>query len=223
MSNNEVYATYPVSLIVKDRPCLVVGGGRVAARKIAGLVRAGANVTVIAPEIDPAISALDEAGRVVIKRRSYQAHDVIDSHYVITATGDRSVDAQVSHDAQAAGIWVNSADDPANCTAMLPAIYRDGPVSISVSTGGAAPALSVWIRDQIERVVSDRVGELALLMSAARDELHAQGRSTERLDWMSLLDGDLPELVNQGRIDEAKARIGQLITTDAADGHHATD
>lgn len=222
MSDNEVYATYPVSLIMTDQPCLVVGGGRVAARKITGLLRAGADVTVIAPEIDPAIEALGNAGRVAIKRRAYQAGDTAAFHYVITATGVRSVDTQVSHDAQAAGVWVNSADDPTNCTAMLPAIYRDGPVSIAVSTGGAAPALSIWLRDQIERVISDRVGELALLLSAARDELHAQGRSTEPIDWMALLDGDLPELVNLGRIDEAKALIAQRLAPGATDGHHAT-
>ena len=129
---------YPVTLNVSGRRCLVVGGGRVAARKVQGLVACGAEVTVIAPSICAELVALGPS-RIRLERRSYAPGDVAGFRLVISATGDPHVDGTVSAEAEALGIWVNSADDPAHCTFIVPSVHRDGPLTIAVSSGGASP------------------------------------------------------------------------------------
>ena len=139
---------YPVSLDVAGRPCLVVGGGPVAARKARALVECGAAVTVVAPGLSREMEALEPLLHAV-ERRPYRSGDVSAFRLVVTATGVPEVDGAVYAEAEAAGIWVNSADDPAHCSFILPAVHRDGAVTVSVSTGGLSPALASWLRDRI--------------------------------------------------------------------------
>src|SRR5580693_4725716 len=120
---------FPVSLDLSHRPCLVVGAGPVAARKAQSLLDCGARVTVVAPDI--AEPMRDLTSRLhTLETRAYRPGDVAGFQLVITATGDPAVDGAVAAEAEAAGIWVNSADDPAHCSFILPAVYRDGAVSI---------------------------------------------------------------------------------------------
>ena len=196
---------YPVSLEVAGRPCLVVGAGPVAARKAAGLLACGAVVTVIAPDVSAAMAALSP---LTVLRRPFTAGDTTAFRLVITATGDRAVDGAVSAEAEAAGIWVNSADDPARCTFILPSVHRDGAVTIAVSTGGASPALASWLRRRLG-TQCESVGDLARLLAEARRRLHEAGVSTETVRWEGLLDGPLPELVRAGRHTEALALIAE--------------
>ncbi len=171
---------YPVMLTVEGRRCLVVGGGKVAARKVEGLVVAGADVTVIAPTVDPSITALN----VTIEQRTYRRGDANAGYrLVITATDDPAVNAQVYADAEAAGVWVNSADDPEHCSFTLPAIHRDGDVTIAIGTAGQSPAFAAWLRDRVRESLpaglSDVVGQLA----AERRAVQQAGESTEGRDW----------------------------------------
>jgi siroheme synthase-like protein len=200
---------YPVSLVVADQPCLVVGGGRVAARKIQGLAAAGAFVTVVAPEIVPAVEELAAEHQMTLERRLYRAGEAASYRLVITATGIPEVDALVSADAGAGGVWVNSADDPEHCSFLLPAIHRDGPVTVAVSTGGASPALATWLRRQVADAIGDDVGALAGILETARRNVQASGRSTESVDWQAILDGPLPAMVREGRLDEARRLLGE--------------
>lgn len=204
-------AAYPVNLDVTGRSVLVVGAGRVAARKVAGLVAAGAHVTVVAPDVDPAIDELARAGRVDLERRAYRAGEAGAHRLVVTATGVPAVDAAVAADAEAHGVWVNSADDPANCSFILPAIVRDGPVSVAVSTSGTSPALASWLRDRIADLLGDATAEMAGLLAEGRARVKASGRSTESVDWRALLDGEFPDLVRTGRIDEARRLLDETV------------
>src|SRR3954470_20042365 len=134
---------YPINLRVSGRRCLVVGGGRVALGKVAGLLEAGAHVHVIAPHL------IDEFGTIAgleIEQRAYRDGDVVGHRLVVTATGDPEVNRRVFTDAEAAGIWVNAADDPDNCTFTVPARVRRGPLLVTFSTGGASPAVASWLR-----------------------------------------------------------------------------
>lgn len=211
----ELLGGYPVNLDVAGRPVLVVGGGPVAGRKAAGLVAAGASVTVVAPEVADVVEGLIEAGAVTHLRRHYAPGDAGRHRLVITATGVPEVDASVAADADAAGVWVNSADDQANCSFILPAIFRDGPVSVAVSTSGASPALASWLRDQLSEATSQLLGggvaDLAGLLSAARAQVKASGRSSETIDWRSLLEGPLPGLVRAGRLGDAQSLLDGAI------------
>src|SRR5207249_5177387 len=129
---------FPVNLRLAGKPCLVVGGGRVALQKVQALLEAGAHVRVVAPDIDPAISALPG---LAIERRPYLRGEAGEARFVIAATGDRAVNAVVFEDAEASGVWVNAADDPVHCTCTLPARIRRGPLLVTVSTGGHSPAV----------------------------------------------------------------------------------
>ena len=171
---------YPIVLDLAGAPVLVVGGGRVAKRKIDGLVAAHADITVVAPTIDEAVRSMPV--RVVSRR--YEPTDLDGVRLVVTATDDPSTNAAVSADARARGIWVNSADDPDNCTFTLPAIARDGVVTVAISTGGASPALASHLRAEIEQWLADiGAAGAAATLAAQRDELHARGESTESVDW----------------------------------------
>ena len=171
---------YPIMLDLTDVPVLVVGGGRVAQRKVEGLLRAGADVTVVAPHIDDGVRGLP----VRVVERSYEPRDLDHARLVITATNEAAVNAVVSADATRRGIWVNSADDPANCTFTLPAVARDGDVTVAVATGGASPALSSHLRGEIEAWLGEiGAGDAAATLAEQRAQLHAAGKSTESIDW----------------------------------------
>jgi precorrin-2 dehydrogenase/sirohydrochlorin ferrochelatase len=171
---------YPIMLDLTGVPVLVVGGGRIALRKLEGLLRVGAVVTVVAPEV---VEAVHDLGvRVVV--RGYEARDLDQVRLVITATDDPAVNAAVAADATARGIWVNSADDPTNCTFTLPAVARDGAVTVAVGTGGSSPALASHLRGELEKWLSEiGAGDAAKTLAAQRSEMQARGESTESIDW----------------------------------------
>jgi siroheme synthase-like protein len=194
--------SYPVSLDVSGRPCLVVGGGPVAAHKARGLVACGAVVSVIAPEVGADMEALAPSLHAV-QRRTFEPGDVSGYRLVITATGDTHVDGAVFRAAESSGVWVNSADDRAHSSFILPAVHRDEAVTVSVSTGGLSPALAVWLRDRVVAHCGTGVGTLAQMLGAARERLRHQGVRLDTVDWRALLDGPLPDLVDAGDMREA--------------------
>ena len=207
---------YPVVLRIEGRACLVVGGGRVAARKVGDLYECGAEVTVVAPDVDESIVVLAQSaerdGRLLrIARRPYRNGEASRYRLVITATGIAEVDRRAAADAESAGVWVNSADDADHCTFFLPSVHRQGPVTVSVSTGGASPALAAWLRRRIGAVLGPHLGALAVMLEGGRAELRAAGRPTSAVDWTALLDGDLPKLMREGRRDEAQRLVDEAV------------
>ena len=207
---------YPVSLRLHGLPCLVVGGGPVAARKARGLLAAGAVVTVIAAGIGDAMAQL---APVTILRRRYAPGDAGAFRVVVAATGDPEVDGAVFADAEASGVWVNSADDPDHCSLILPSVHRDGPVTIAVSTSGRSPALATWLRARLAEAGGPALGALAEILAEVRDQMKAAGVRTETFDWAALLDGPLPGLVAAGRMQEAADVVQGAISTSGL-GHH---
>jgi siroheme synthase-like protein len=203
---------YPVSLDVSGRSCLVVGGGKVAARKARTLLDCGADVTVIAPSLSAEMDAIVPS-LVALERRPYGRGDASAFRLVVTATGDPEVDGAVYADADAAGIWVNSADDRAHSSFILPAVHRDGAVTVAVSTGGRSPALASWLRTRLAAQCGDGLGTLAQLLGDAREHLTRAGVRSDAVDWAQLLDGPLPELVRSGDIDNARAIVETATTT----------
>jgi precorrin-2 dehydrogenase/sirohydrochlorin ferrochelatase len=194
---------YPVLLMLAGRPCLVVGGGPVAARKVEGLQAAGADVTVIAPEVSPEVVATGAR----TQRRAYQRGDAAGFRLVIAATDDPEVNAAVYEDAEAAGVWVNSADDPANCSFTLPAVLRRGDLTVSVSTAGHSPALARWLRDRIGDELGPEYEVLLRLLAERREALRSNGTPTEGMNWQDVLDSGMLDLVREGRLAEARERL----------------
>jgi precorrin-2 dehydrogenase / sirohydrochlorin ferrochelatase len=200
---------YPVNLVLAGRRCLVVGGGRVALTKVRGLVDARARVTVVAPEIAPDVAALAE----VVEARPYRPGEAAGFRFVIAATGDPGVNQQVFDDGEAAGVWVNSADDPQRCSAILPARVRQGRLTLTVSTGGHSPAVAAWVRARLADEFGPEYDDLIGMLSEAREEVRAQGLGTERLDWRQALDSGILDLIRAGRLEAAKERLRACLSS----------
>ncbi len=172
--------SYPVFLDLTDVPVLVVGGGRIGARKADGLIAAGASVRLVAAEVTDFVrrEAMSE-----VREKTFDESDLDDMRLVVTATGDFDVDQRISVASRARGIWTNAADQPVDCEFILPAIARTGRVTGAISTDGASPALARYLRDQVADLLDDRVGEIADVLAAERREIQAAGGSTEDIDW----------------------------------------
>jgi precorrin-2 dehydrogenase/sirohydrochlorin ferrochelatase len=200
---------YPVNLLLSGRPCLVVGGGAVAVGKARGLLDAGAAVHVVAPSVSEEMRGLP----VTWEERPYEAGEVAAYDLAITATDDAAVNRRVYEDGVAARVWVNSADDPANCTFTLPARIRRGALLVTVSTGGQSPAVATWVRRQLETQLGPEYATLVELVAEQREAIRTAGRSTEGLDWQAALDSGMLDLIREGRIHEAKERLQACLSS----------
>ncbi len=205
------HPAYPVNLLVAGKRCLVVGGGRVAAQKVRGLAEAEARVFVVAPRVGDDVRAVPD---VTWDERPYRAEDLDGCALVITATDDPAVNRQVFLDAEARGLWVNSADDPLNCTFTLPARVRRGDLLVTVSTSGRSPAVASFVRRWLEEQLGPEFETLLELVAAEREQLQREGRSTEGVDWQKAIDsGMLLELIREGRLAEAKERLQACLSS----------
>jgi siroheme synthase-like protein len=148
---------YPIFLDVSGRRAVVIGGGKVAFRKAAALLDAGAGVTVIAPEFDEGLRTL----RVERIEREYREGDLEGAHLAFAATNQRAVNASVAREAKALGIAVNVADSPSECDFIVPARVRRGYVNIAISTSGTNPSLAANIRRAVEKLLDDILREEA--------------------------------------------------------------
>ncbi len=150
MSGRAAITGYPVNLVVASRRCVVVGAGRIAARKIAALLDAGADVHVIAPEATAEVREWAEAGRLRLDDRKFEPADLDGAWLATTATGDPDVDHAVFAAAEDRHVWVNSADDPENCSFTLMSVVRSGDLVVTIGTGGRSPALASWLKARFE-------------------------------------------------------------------------
>lgn len=198
---------YPVNLRVAGRRCLVVGGGPVAAQKVAGLLECDAEVHVVAPRVTDVLADLAAAGRIHVELRPYRPSDLDGCRLVVTATDDPEVNHAVYEAGEAAGIWVNSADDPANCSFTLPSRVRQGPLLVTFGTGGHSPAVARWLQRTYAEEFGSEYVTLIEMLGDERRAIRASGRSTEGLDWQAALDSGMLDLIREGRLAEAKERL----------------
>jgi siroheme synthase-like protein len=155
---------YMACLDLTGRNVLVVGGGRVALEKVDGLIDCGARVTVVAPHVVPELARLE----VALIRRGYLSEDLEGRFLVVAATSTTSVNRRVYRDAEARSLLCNVVDVPELCSFILPAIHREDPITVAVSTGGASPALAQRLRDEIARVVGPEHAALARTLHELR-------------------------------------------------------
>jgi len=180
-------AQFPVNLNLAGRRVLVVGAGRIALRKTEQLLVADALVTVVAPDVHAGFADLP----VTVLRDVFAPAHLEGQRLVITATGVRDVDQEIFDLCESRGIWVNSADDPDRCTFTLPAVVRRGDLLVAVSTGGSSPALSSYLRRRLETVFGPSFADVVDDLSRERDRFHAEGISTETIDWAPIIDETL--------------------------------
>ena len=175
---------FPINLNLEGRSSLVVGAGRIGLRKTEQLLAAGARVTVVAPEVVGDFAGLP----VTIHQRAFELTDLDGQRLVITATGNRELDQLIYDTCEERGIWINSADDPERCAFTLPAVVRRGDLMVTVSTGGNSPALSSWMRQKLEALVGPEFEEVVNELAQERLLIHADGRSTEDIDWKPIIE-----------------------------------
>lgn len=200
---------YPVNLLLAGRRVLIVGGGQVAASKAQGLLAADAVVHVVALEVVPEVRAMP----LIWEERPYERGEVAGYRYVVACTDDAAVNQAVFDDGEAAGIFVNAADDPERCSVTLPARFDRGPLLVTVSTSGLSPALSGWLRDSLAEQVGPEYETLVTLLAEARAELVAAGRSLPVATWRKALDSGMLELIRDGRSGDARARLAAMLDT----------
>jgi precorrin-2 dehydrogenase / sirohydrochlorin ferrochelatase len=155
---------YVAVIDLDDRSVLVVGAGRVAHEKARGLLDCGAAVTVVAPRVSPEVAALP----VELLRRPYRRSDLDGRYLVVAATSDRAVNTRVFADAEARALLCNVVDVPELCSFILPALHREDPITVAVSTGGASPVLAQRLRDEIAKVVRPEHAALAVRLRERR-------------------------------------------------------
>ena len=189
---------YPVTLEVKNRRCLVVGGGGVALRKVQGLVEEGARVTVVAPEVVEPLAEMADRGEIDLERRPYHADAVSGWTLVFAATDDREINASVFRDAEEAGVWCNVADDPELCSFHLPARIRRGPLQIAIGSAGEAPFVVRRLRQLLERRFGAEWGEW--LSAAARYRGAVRGLKAPRDREEALFDRFFEATVDPDRL-----------------------
>ena len=195
---------YPVNLLVRGRRCVVVGGGRIAARKIEALLDAGAEVHVVAPELVDELQVARDAGRVTTTERAFEPSDLDGAWLATTATSTAAVNRAVFEAGEARRIWVNAADDPEHCSFTLMSVVRQGDLVVTVGTGGRSPALATYLKDHVTQEMGPEWAALLELLSEAREEMRSEGRSSETADWRRALDSGILDLVREGRDGEAK-------------------
>ena len=205
----------PLFLDIKKKPCLIVGGGFIAARKVVVLRRAHARVTVIAPEISTELQRKVKTNDIAWQKKKYTPEDLQGYQLVIAATDDRKVNAEVATHCREQNILVNAADDAKNCDFILPSIIDRSPVQIAVSTGGASPVLARMLRAKLENCTPAAYGKLANLVEDYRLAAKAKFASVDqrRKFWEHVLQGPIAELVFAGQQTAAQKLLQEAIET----------
>lgn len=204
---------FPLFLNLKQQPCLVVGAGGVAARKISLLCRAGADITVIAPEISDTVAAMQAEHNLNIIKKTFTANDLHHYRLVVSATNHEDVNQLVAKTAGEQNIPVNVVDNPALCSFIFPAIIDRSPIVAAVSSGGASPVLARLLRAKIESIIPPAFGRLGQLAEKFRMPVkqHIQIPAQRRIFWEQVLQGSIAELVFAGKEQEAERQIQQLL------------
>ncbi|MEO8332595.1 MAG: siroheme synthase CysG [Gallionella sp.] len=203
----------PIFLNIKDKQCLVVGGGEVAKRKAGVLLEAGAKVRVVAQQIDPALAGQQRVEAIVAR---FAAQHLDGAVLVIAATNDRSVNQQVSVLARARNLPVNVVDDPELCSFIMPAILDRSPLMVAFSSGGASPVLTRMMRGRLETMIPQGYSRLAAFAERFRETVKTRvtNPAKRRIFWENALEGVVAEKVLTGDEASAEAMLQQMLANE---------
>jgi siroheme synthase-like protein len=204
---------FPANLLLSRKRVVVVGAGRIAARKIDALLAAGASVHVVATDLGDEVRAWRDAGHVTLEKREFEPSDLDGAWLAFAATSDASVNQAVFAAGEDRRIFVNSADDPDNCSFTLMSVVRQRDLVVAIGTGGRSPALAAYLKDRLAQELGPEWAVLLDLLSEAREAERASGRSSEELDWRRALDSGMLELIRAGRTAEAKELLQTCLSS----------
>jgi len=204
---------YPIHLDIQNRNCLVVGGGGVGTRKVMALLKCGACVTVVSPEISERLKKVEESARLTLKYRPYRTEDLEGMFLVIGASDDETLNRKISNDAEDRNILCNIADRPEVCNFILPAIVRRDDLVITISTSGRSPALAKKLRKKLEGQFGEEYGVLLQLMGAIRNKLLSQAHEPEAHKplFEQLINSELVALIREAKTQDINALLYKVL------------
>ncbi len=199
---------YPMFLDLREKKCVVVGGGRVALRKVRMLLEFGGDVRVVSPECGPEIEELAASGKVSVERREYRAGDLQGATIAVAATGEDTVNGRVAEESRRLGVLVNVVDVPELSDFIVPSYLRRGDVTIAISTAGRSPALARKLRTRLEKQFGAEYASLARLLNEVRAEVKRENVSVDGDAWQEALDLDrLLDLIRRGETEQARQAV----------------
>ena len=206
---------YPVNLIIDDKPCIVLGGGHVALRKVQGLLEAKAKITIVSPTLVEELAQLVDEKRIIWKQKCYEKSDLDGFELIICAVGDEKVNKEVYKDAHEKRILINVVDRLEFCDFALPAKIRRGNLLVTFSTNGKSPALSRYLRRKMEKEFDETYAIWLERLNTLRNEAIAKLSSADEREifWRSALSDEVMDLVKLKKYDEAEASIRNAISS----------
>ncbi|MFZ0613638.1 MAG: bifunctional precorrin-2 dehydrogenase/sirohydrochlorin ferrochelatase [Desulfobacterales bacterium] len=204
---------YPINLDIRDRNCLVIGGGGVGTRKALGLLACGARVTVVSPDISARLLNLAARNALVLHQRAYREDDLQSMFLVIGATDDQDLNRRIHRDAENRGILCNIADRPEICNFILPSVVQRSELTISISTSGRSPALAKKLRRDLELAFGEEYGLLLQLMGAIRHRLLSEAHAPEAHKplFEKLVNSDLAAMIREDRRSDIDRLLREVL------------
>jgi len=217
--------SFPVFLKLKAQPCLVIGPGREFWARVAALLRAGARVTVLAPELPPEVAAQVETGALAWIPRHPREGDLEGFFLVVSCLDDREANRRLFAEAQRRGVLFNALDDPGHANFSFPARLQRGPLTLAIATEGKAPALAVRLKEKLARIIGPEYGALAELMAEVRPEVtdRIKAFADRRRLWYRIVDSQVLEYLRAGQEARARALIREMIERAREEVAHETD
>jgi precorrin-2 dehydrogenase / sirohydrochlorin ferrochelatase len=190
---------YPIYLDIRNKKCVVIGGGEVAERKVRRLLECDADISVIAKAVTPALDIMIKEGRIHRIDDEYNESYIRDAFLVIGATDQNDINARISWDAQEKRLLVNIVDDPDRCNFILPSLLKQGELSIAISTGGKSPALAKKLRQDMEGIYGPEYKTLLGILGNLRQRILGKGQSPDENKRLfeSLVDSDILHLIRE--------------------------
>lgn len=198
---------YPAFLDIRDKPCVLVGGGEVALRKAEALLACGARLSIVASAPLGALRQLALQGGATLVQRDYRDGDLEGAFLAVAATDSPQVNLRVAEEARRRRVLVNVVDAPQLCDFIVPSVIRRGDLTIAVSTGGLSPALSRWVRNELEKRLPAEYEELLGVVAEVREELRRQHRVPPAERWQEALDEQVLESLRKGERQVARAML----------------
>lgn len=199
---------YPLFLDIQHRPVLVIGGGPIALEKIQNLLKAGAKITVISPEILPSIRRFNR--RITLIERPFEDSDISEIYQLIfAATGESKLNAAVSAECRRRRILCNTVDEPAHCHFIVPAMLRRGAITVAVSTSGVSPFLARELKDALRKIIGPEYTILTRILKKHRVSIKARfGSFQERLAfWRRFFDRDPIAAIQSGHRGDVESQL----------------
>lgn len=198
---------------LNDKPCLVVGGGRVAERKVRSLLQSGALVRVISPQLTPGLEGLQAKGEIIYHRRTFRSTDLRGVFLAIAATNDRQANHHVFNLAARQRIPVNVVDDPTHSSFIVPSLVQRGDLLIAISTSGQSPALAKALRQKLQREIGPEYLFLLKLLGTARKKILSSemGSKRKQVLFRKLVGGDFLSLIRQKDYPGLESRLATLL------------